>query len=86
MNIPVFQNVRYVNNDGYLTPEIQVYEDNLNRVFQGGLSDNGWTLPQVTTANIALVAPNMPNGTLWYDSDLDQIKAKVAGVVVVIYP
>lgn len=34
-----------------------------------GLSDNGWTVPQVTNAFLTSIAPFMPDGTLWYCTD-----------------
>lgn len=74
MNIPIYY--QYINQ--------YAYNDDLNRVLVAGLSDNGWTFPQLTTAQITTVAPQMPNGTAWYDVTTDQPKIKVAGVVKVI--
>lgn len=34
-----------------------------------GLSDNGWTVPQVTDAFLTSISPIMPDGTLWYVTD-----------------
>jgi hypothetical protein len=86
MFIPIFVNVKAIDQDGYYTPDFQIYEDTLNQSMRGALSDDGWTLPQLQTAQITQIAPQMPNGTLWYDKDTDEIKAKVGGSVVVIYP
>lgn len=71
MNIPVFANVRFVEQNGYLTPDMQLYNDELNQALQDGLSNNGWTLPIVTKAELAAIAAltgdnEMPNGTMWY--------------------
>ncbi len=40
--------------------------------------------PSFTTAQIATLSVNAPNGSWYYDTDTNQLKAKVNGVVVVI--
>lgn len=84
MKIPTFINVKYVQNDGYLTSEMQLYQDELNQALQNGLSNNGWTVPQLKTTEITQIAPSMPNGTLWYDTDTNQLKGKINNVVTLI--
>ena len=74
MIIPTFQSAQYVDENGYLTSQMQLYNDELNNVLRNGLSDNGWTLPEVTQAElteiIALPADQaLPNGTVWYVHD-----------------
>jgi hypothetical protein len=74
MIIPTFQSVQYVEKDGYLTAQMQMYNDELNNVLRNGLSDNGWTLPMVTQAELASIVAlpanqQMPNGTAWYVHD-----------------
>ncbi len=74
MIFPTFVNVQYTEKDGFLTSQMQMYNDELNNVLRAGLSDNGWTLPPVTQAEltdiIALPADQaMPNGTIWYVHD-----------------
>lgn len=54
---------------------IQQIEDSFN---------NGITAPSYTTAQITTLALTAPNGTFWYDTDTNQIKAKSNGVVVVV--
>lgn len=81
MQIPVFADVQFVRPNGYLTPEMQIYNDELNQALQNGLSDNGWTFPPITAANLALVAPNMPDGTGWYESDAQVIVFKLGGAL-----
>lgn len=71
MIIPTFQSVQYTDENGYLTSQMQLYNDELNNVLRNGLSDNGWTLPIITQADLtkleALPAlERMPNGTIWY--------------------
>lgn len=81
MYIPVFADVKYVKDDGYLTAEMQIYNDQLNQSLQTGLSDNGWTFPPITAVNLAIVAPMMPNGTGWYESDAGVIVFKLGGAL-----
>ena len=74
MIIPVFANVKYTDEDGYLTSQMQMYNDELNNVLRNGLSDNGWTFPEVTSDELAEIMAlpedqQMPIGTVWYVSD-----------------
>lgn len=43
--------------------------EELSQTLRDGLSDDGWTTPQITAANLAVIAPDMPDGTLWYVTD-----------------
>lgn len=45
---------------------------------------NQTSAPQYTTVQITALAVDAPNGTLWYDTDTNELKAKVNGVVVVL--
>lgn len=74
MIIPTFQSAKFVDENGFLTSQMQMFNDELNNVLRNGLSDNGWTLPTVTQAElakiIAITGPNaLPNGTIWYVHD-----------------
>ncbi len=82
MRIPTFQNVQYVDEKGYLTTQMQLYNDELNNVLRNGLSDNGWTLPQVTQAQLTEIqaftgTQAMPNGSAWYVHDDDTLVYEV---------
>lgn len=82
MIIPTFQNERYVDDKGFLTTQMQLYNDELNNVLRNGLSDNGWTLPTVTQAQLAQIdaftgLDVMPNGTIWYVHDDDTLVYEV---------
>lgn len=79
MHIPVFSDQKFIKDDGFLTPEMQIYNDQLNQALQNGLGDNGWTVPQITAANLTKIAPSMPNGTIWYDTDNNEFVGKVNG-------
>ena len=74
MIIPSFQSAKYVDKDGYLTSQMQMYNDELNNILRNGLSDNGWTLPTITQAQLAQLfavtgVDAQPNGTIWYVAD-----------------
>jgi len=74
MIIPTFQSVQFVDEDGYLTSQMRLYNDELNNVLRNALSDNGWTLPIVTQAKLAQIVgftgtDAIPNGTIWYVAD-----------------
>ena len=82
MIIPSFQNVQFVDKEGYLTTQMQMYNDELNTILRNGLSDNGWTLPTVTQAELAEIqafteTDVMPNGTIWYVHDDDTLVYEV---------
>lgn len=71
MNLPTY--IKNANQENY--------HEELNQTLQGGVSDNGYTVPQVTNAQLTVdpwIAPDgtittlalgMPNGTLWYVTD-----------------
>ena len=58
----------------------------LTQTLRQGVSDNGFNIPNLTTAQIALVAPDMAVGTLWFNSDLKKLQVMtdiVLGVPVI---
>lgn len=62
--------VKFTEPDGYLTTQMQMYNDELNNVLRNGLSDNGWTIPLVTQAQLSAInaftgADALPNGAIW---------------------
>jgi hypothetical protein len=88
MIIPTFQFVQFVDKDGYLTPQMQLYNDELNNILRNGLSDNGWTLPQVTQAQLNEIqaftgTEAMPDGTMWVCTDVSpmQLIVKLDGTL-----
>ena len=82
MNIPVLFSTQYVQSNGYLTTAMQFYNDTLNQSLNIGLSDNGWTFPQRTTAQIVAIEPVMPDGTAWFNTSLAKLQIKTASGVV----
>jgi hypothetical protein len=77
MNIPVFNNVQYVKEDGFLTAAMQDYVDLLNQALKNGLSDNGWTVPQISATDLVKISASMPAGTIWYDKTNNVFVGKV---------
>lgn len=80
MQIPVFADVPYFDKkDGGLTDSALLYQSELNQALQNGLSDNGWTVPQITAANLVAIAPSMGDGTIWYETDNNLLVVKING-------
>lgn len=59
----------------------ELYNDQLSQALVSGLSDNGFTTPQQTTSGIASLSSTMPNGTMWYDTDTNEMKALIDGAI-----
>jgi len=81
MNFPTFNVIKFVDDEGYLTPSMQDYHDDMNQTLRGGLSDNGWTVPNITGTDLVAIAPSMPDGTMWYESDAKVIVFKINGAL-----
>ena len=45
------------------------YHEELNQNMQDALSDNGWVVPSLSTADITTASGFMPNGTIWFCTD-----------------
>lgn len=90
MYIPTFTDVQFVKKDGFLTPAMQIYNDELNQALQNNLSDNGWVMPPVTASQLTALATKARNGTFWYESDNHEVVIKINGalrkVVTAAYP
>lgn len=85
-NIPTFIRQPYTDSGGYLTPQMQLYHEQLNNQLQLNISEDGLVVPSRSAQEIAAIAspdnPNgRPNGTLWYDTDSKTLKFKQNGVV-----
>ena len=81
MNFPTFNVIQFVDKEGFLTPSMQFYHDDMNQTLRDGLSDNGWTIPNITATNLVAIEPSMPNGTLWYESDNHVVVIKINGAL-----
>ena len=65
-----------------IQPRYEDYHEELNQTLRDGLSNDGWTVPILTTAQITNIEPQKPNGTVWFDSDVAKLKVKTASGVV----
>lgn len=81
MRIPVFPNTKFVENDGFLTNDMLFYTTELNQNLQGALSDNGWTVPQISDTDLVAIEPSMPDGTIWYENVNHVFVGKVNGTL-----
>ncbi len=54
----------------------ETYHQLLSQLLIAGLSDRGWTVPNVSYATIQLIAPSMPLGTIWYNTDTNKLVVK----------
>ena len=61
-----------------LNDDLNLIQDSVN------LYNDGLKFPQFTTAEITALALTADDGTSWYDTDTNNIKAKIGGVVVVV--
>ena len=77
MNIPL-----YITNPDNPSSGDENYNTELNQTMLDGLSDNGWTVPNLSTADITTIEPSMPVGTLWFNSTLAKLQVKTAAGVV----
>jgi hypothetical protein len=92
MKVPNYFTTKFVDDQGYLTPEYQVFFQDLITQMQINLSDEGFRIPQQTTATIAQLKssfnsqpkPNVYFGDLLYDSTTDEAKINIAGTFKVI--
>lgn len=67
-----------------------LYNEELSQTLQQGVSDNGFTIPVLTTNQITVqpaialdgtigtLATIMPVGTVWFNSDIAKLQVKVA--------
>ncbi len=79
MNIPTFQNIRWVDSEGYLTPEARQTLEQLFTEMQNNLSEQGLVPPSQTADTIAALTQASPF-TIIGDSTNDLPKIKVGGV------
>lgn len=92
MNIPNFENIRFVDEKGYLTESWQNIMQQLFTALQSNVSNEGFQIPQQTTATIATLQtrfaaatdPTVYNGDMLYDSSTDELKVNIAGTFKVV--
>lgn len=76
--IPAFENIKIVDENGYLTSGWRAILQDLLQVLQYKISDDGFVIPSRTAAELAQF-DGSPNGTMVYDSTNDLAKIKIAG-------
>lgn len=78
MKLPIFEDIKMVNEIGHLTPSWKNILQVLFEFLQYTLSDEGFILPQLSENQINQLTSSA-NGTLVYDSTNNIIKARVNG-------
>lgn len=89
MNVPTFTKQKFVDEDGNLSAPIAQMLDVFFQQAQENLSNDGIVIPSKTTSDINYIfsASNQnskPDGTILYDSQTNQLKVRINGVVKVI--
>jgi hypothetical protein len=90
MIIPTFIRQQYIDlRTGYLMPGMQLYHDQLNLQLQRNFSQNGCVMPPLKTEEIQRITNplnvnSVQNGTVFYDTDTDQLKVLQGNQVKVI--
>ena len=79
MKIPSFENIKFVDENGMLTPEWRTILWQLFEGLQNNFSNEGLVPPSQTAANIALLNPTVSlPGTIVYDTTDNVLKADIA--------
>lgn len=66
----------------YLTqPDQEFYNEEFNQTIRQLLSDIGWRLPRLTTAEVMALGALIPVTSQWYNTDLDKMQIMTAGGV-----
>ncbi len=84
MNIPNFENIKFVDGRGYLTEQWQFILQQLFTQMQNNLSNEGLNVPQQPTTTINQLNTNASKGNLLYDDTTDELKVNIAGTFRVI--
>ena len=71
--------VPFVDKNGYLTPEAQLFFDQLILTLQTNFKPEGFVIPPETASNIALLTATASNNNIIYDSTNNQFKGNIAG-------
>lgn len=79
MTIPVFDNIRVIDENGIFTPEWRAIIQDLFQTLQSRFSAEGLVMPSQSVTNINLLN-NSDNGALVYDSTDNLPKIRVNGV------
>lgn len=80
MAIPVLENIKMVDEKGYLTPEWRNIMQALFDVLQVNFSEEGLIMPSQTSDSITTIAPST-NGTMIYDTTNKLAKIVIEGAL-----
>lgn len=96
--LPAFYDMHYTKEDGMLTAEAQLYNDqtfqSLNlaiillndlvnsAIINNTIVNNGVQFPQKTTVEITALEPDAANGTVWFNTNLAKLQVKTASGVI----
>jgi len=80
VNLPTFYTMKYVENDGNLTSEAQLYNDQFWQSISPVVDSfiNGIQFPNKTTAEVTAIEPDSPVGTVWFNTSLAKLQVKTA--------
>lgn len=78
MQIPPFENMKFTDEKGMLTPAAEQMLKLLFQQLTQNVGTEGFIIPSQSVANIALLT-NSANGTILYDSTNNLYKGLVAG-------
>lgn len=97
-SLPGFFDMVYTKSDGHLAPDGLSYNDQMyqalnalviminmmvtSTVSNGTVVLNGVNPPSKTTAEITALLPNVPVGSIWYNSNLKKLQFKADTAVV----
>lgn len=86
MRVPTFLNTKFVEHQGesvgYLTPDMQNYNDELNQALQNNLNDDGFVIPSRPDTEVVAAFATKPVGTILFDVTNDVWVGKTsAGLV-----
>ena len=79
MAIPVFDNIKFIDENGLLTPEWRAILQDLFQTLQARFSNEGLVMPSQSVTNINLLN-NSDDGALVYDETTNLPKIRVNGV------
>jgi hypothetical protein len=85
MNIPNFENIKFVDNNGFLTDEWKNILTQLFQQLQTNLSAEGISVPKQSNANIIALSTAKSIGNIIYDNTSNQFKACVPSGLVGVY-
>jgi hypothetical protein len=79
MNFQNLTTIKAAEKDGSMHQELINYLGQLVQQLQTNLSDEGYVMPQQTTANIAKLIGAQSVGAFLYDSDTNEFKVNING-------